>query len=143
MANDPGEGIYRAMRESDDGMPMLGTTAETLGIRRDKDIIPDPAGMVSRPSFQPARANGLSCAPTIQDLPGFVLPRTWGGRNPRTVIWRIDAADLGPDLIGVEDSDLSRPMRHLSIGPAQMMSFDDYVRLIENTRSKWKKVVRN
>jgi hypothetical protein len=99
--------------------------------------------MVSRPSFQPGKANGLSCAPTIQDLPDFALPRAWGGRNPRTVVWRIDAADLGSDLLAVEDSDRSRPMRHLSIGPARTISFDDYVRLIESTRSKWKKVAPN
>ena len=28
MANDPGEGIYRAMLEDDDGMPVLGTSAD-------------------------------------------------------------------------------------------------------------------
>jgi hypothetical protein len=143
MADDPGEGIYRAMRKDDDGMPMLGTSAETLGIRRNKDIIPDQSGMVSRPSFQPGKANGLSCAPTIQDLPAFGLPRTWGGKNPRTVIWRIDAADLGPHLIAVEDGDPGRRRRHVSIGPAGLMPFDDYAKLIESTRSKWKKVTAN
>ena len=143
MVGDPGEGIYRAMREGDDGMPILGTSAETLGIRSNKDIIPDQSGMVSRPAFQPGKPNGLSCAPTIQDLPGFALPRVWGGRNPRTVIWRIEATDLGPDLIASEDSDPSRPKRHLSIGPARSMPSDDYVRLIESTRSHWKKVTKN
>jgi hypothetical protein len=143
MADDPGEGIYRAMLEGDDGMPVLGTSAETLGIRRNKDIIPDPSGMVHRPNFQPGEANGLSCAPTIQDLPRFALPRNWGGRNKRTVIWQIDAADLGSDLIAAEDTGPGRPTRHLSVGPARTMPFDDYVRLIEATRSKWKKVTRN
>jgi hypothetical protein len=143
MADDPGEGIYRAMREGDDGMPMLGTSAETLGIRRNKDIIPDQSGMVSRPSFQPGQANGLSCTPTIQDLPAFALPRAWGGRNLRTVVWRIDAADLGSDLIAAEDTDPARPMRHLSIGPAGSIPYDDYVRQIEATRPMWEKVAKN
>ena len=143
MADDPGEGIYRAMIEDEDGMPVLGANAEKLGIRRDKDIIPDQSEIVHRPSFHPGEANGLSCAPTIQDLPLFTLPRSWGGRNRRTVIWRIDAADLGSDLIAVEDTDPARSTRHLSIGPAQTMPFDDYVRLIEATRSKWKKVTQN
>lgn len=143
MADDPGEGTYRAMVEGDDGMPVLGTNAETLGIRRNKDIIPDSSGMVHRPNFRPGKLNGLSCAPTIQDLPHFALPRSWGGTNKRTVIWRIAAADLGPDLIAAEDSKPGRPNRHLSIGPARTMPFDDYVRLIEATRSRWKKVTKN
>jgi|SRR5581483_4836302 len=143
MADDPGEGIYRAMRESDDGMPMLGVSAETLGIRKNKEIVPDQSGMVSQPSFQPGQANGLSCAPTIHDLPRFILPRAWGGRNPRTSVWRIEAADLGPDLMAAEDSAPGRPTRHISIGPARLMAFDDYVRQIEATRPKWKKVVKN
>jgi hypothetical protein len=143
MADDPGEGIYRAMIEGADGMPVLGTSAETLGIRKDKDIIPDPSGMVHRPSFTPGDANGLSCAPTIQDLPRFALPRNWGGRNKRTVIWRIEATDLGPDLLAVEDGDPGRSTRHISKGPARSILFDDYVRLIEATRSKWQKVIRN
>lgn len=143
MDGDPGEGIYRAMIEADDGMPALGTSAETLGVRRNKDIIPDLSGMVHRPNFAPREANGLSCAPTIQDLPRFALPRTWGGSNRRTVIWCIEATDLGPDLTVAEDTDPRRMTRHLSIGPARSMPFDDYVTLIEATRSRWKKVIRN
>jgi hypothetical protein len=140
MASDPGEGIYRAMIEDADGMPLLGPKAETLGIRRNKDIVPDGSGMVHRPNFQPGEPNGLSCAPTIGDLPLFALPQRWGGRNRRTVIWGIDAADLVPELLAVEDSDPKRPTRHISIGPSLTMAFDDYVELIEATRSKWKKV---
>jgi hypothetical protein len=142
MAGDPGEGIFRAMIEDDDGMPMRGSNAETLGIRRNKDIIPDQSGMVARPRFQPGSANGLWCAPTIQDLPRFALPTNWGGRNRRTVIWRIDASDLGPDLVAAEDTGLGRTTRHVSVGPARTMSLDDYVKLIEATRSKWKKVAK-
>src|SRR4051794_33698643 len=143
MPDDPGEGIFRAMREANDGMPMLGTSTETLTIRKNKDIVPDPAGIVSRPSFEAGKANGLSCAPTIHDLPRFLVPRVWGGRNRRTVVWRIDAADLGPDLIAAEDSAPGRPMRHISVGPARSMGFDEYVRQIDSTRPKWQKVPKN
>jgi hypothetical protein len=142
MADDPGEGIYRAMLEGDDGLPVIGASAETLGVRLNKDLIPDAFGMVHRPNFTPGEANGLSCAPTIPDLPHFVLPRAWGGRNKRTVIWRIDAADLGSDCLAVEDSDPGKPKRHISIGPARSMPFDDCARLIEATRPKWKKVTK-
>ncbi len=143
MDGDPGEGIYRAMIEGDDGMPVLGTTAETLGVRRDKDIIADPNGMVHLPSFTPGDANGLSCAPTIQDLPRFALPKVWGGRNKRTVLWRIHPTDLGQDLLAGEDSRPGGPTKHISIGPARTMPFNDFVQLIEATRSNWQKVTRN
>src|SRR5262245_24489029 len=103
MEDDPGEGIYRAMIE-ENGMPKLGATADALGVRRDKDTVPDKAGMVHRPNFQPGEKNGLSCAPTIQDLPRFVLPRSWGGKNKRTVVWRIEVGDLGTGLFAQEDS---------------------------------------
>jgi hypothetical protein len=127
----------------ENGMPRLGASAETLGIRRDKDIVPDQSGLVHRPNFQPGEANGLSCAPTIQDLPAFVRPRSWGGRNKRTVVWRIEEADLGPGLAAQEDSAPGRATRHVSIGPAQTMVFDDYEKLIEATQAKWKKVTTN
>lgn len=92
MDGDPGEGIYRAMLE-ENGMPKLGASASTLGIRKGKDIVPDPSGVVHRPSFQPRQPNGLSCVPRISDLPRFALPVAWGGRNKNLVVWMIDAAD--------------------------------------------------
>ena len=69
MADDPGEGIYRAMVEDDDGMPKLGPIAIKLGIRRGRDIVPDAAGLVHRPAFRHDEANGLLCVPTISELP--------------------------------------------------------------------------
>src|SRR5437899_6829344 len=98
MAGDPGEGIYRAMIEDVDGMPMLGPAAIKLGIRQNKDIVPDAKGMVHRPAFNPHEENGLSCVPTIQELPLFALPVEWGGTNWRTVVWQVKACDLGPKL---------------------------------------------
>lgn len=142
MEGDPGEGIYRAMRE-ENGVPMLGSSAIKLGIRRGKDIVPDQANMVQRPTFQPGAENGLSCAPTIQDLPRFALPIEWGGGSKNTVVWRIDEADLGVDLTVQEDTKPGRPERHLSIGPARSMPYDDYVKLIEATQVKWKRVSKN
>jgi hypothetical protein len=142
MEDGTGQVIYRAMRE-ENGMPMIGSSAEKLGIRRRQDIIPDQYGMVHRPRFLPGQRNGLWCAPRIQDLPAFILPRIYGGTNPRTVVWRIDLADLGTELVAQEDSKLGRPTRHISIGPARDMTFDEYVKQIDATRTKWKKVVKN
>jgi hypothetical protein len=141
MEGDPSEGIYRAMIE-EHGMPKLGATATSLGIRMGKDIVPDKASMVHRPAFNPGGKNGLSCSRTIQSLPLFALPREWGGANDRTVVWRIDEADLGPDLIAQDDAIPGRN-RHVSIGPSQTLLYDEFVRAIEATRPRWKKVAKS
>lgn len=143
MDGDSGEGIYRAMVEDTDGMPMLGLTSLKLGVRMGIDIVPDQAGMVYRPAFRPGEPNGLSCSPTIQDLPAFALPVEWGGTNRKAVVWRIEASDLGAELIAGEDTVLQRPERHIPIGPSGPMLFDDYLRAIQATRAKWTKITRS
>ena len=98
--------------------------------------------MVYRPAFLPGERNGVSCSPTIQSMPWFALPVEWGGFNKTTVIWRIEAADLGPALVAQDDSH-SGKKRHISIGPSGPMAFDDFLQAIQATRGKWKKVTKN
>jgi hypothetical protein len=126
--------------EEHQGLPMLGTVAIRLGIRRDVDIVPDAQDLVHRPAFLPKGKNGLSCVPTISDFPLFALPVVWGGSNKKTVLWRIDPADLGPEIMAQEDSPPGR-RRHISIGPARTMTFQHFFELIEATRSHWQKVI--
>jgi hypothetical protein len=134
-------GVYRAMNE-DNGLPKLGATATSLGIRRGKDIVPDQAGSVYRPAFKPRQPNGLSCSPSIQDLPRFALPIECGGINNNTAVWLLDPIDLGPDLVVQEDSVPGTTLRHLSIGPSITMSYDHYVKAIESTPSRWRKIAK-
>ncbi|HTU91991.1 MAG TPA: hypothetical protein VMF69_18050 [Gemmataceae bacterium] len=141
MEGDPGEGIYRAMIE-ENGMPRLFASATALGIRKDKDIVADQADRVHRPAFQPRGKNGLSCSRTIESLPNFALPVEWGGLNPKTVVWQIDETDLGAELIAQDDAIPGRN-RHVSIGPATTMAYDDFARAIEATRTRWKKVLKS
>jgi hypothetical protein len=143
MGSQAGEGIYRAMIEDQNGLPVLGLTAVKLGVRIGVDIVPDPRGVVNRPPFKPGDANGLSCSPTIQDLPVFALPVAWGGSNPKTVVWRIDESDLGPALVAQEDTIPQGKGRHISVGPSAAMTFDDYLRAVQATRSRWKKVPKS
>ena len=131
------------MIEYKDGMPLLGLTALKLGIRRGVDIIADQKGIVYRPAFRAGEPNGLSCSPTIQDLPSFALPAEWGGRNRKTVVWRIAVSELGAALVAQEDTSGQSKGRHISVGPAGPMRFDDYLRAIQATRSKWEKVTRS
>jgi hypothetical protein len=126
----------------ENGMPKLGQSATTLGIRTGKDIVPDNMGMVHRPNFDPGMANGLSCAPSIGDLPRFVLPVSWGGLNKHTVVWKIAVADLASELIAQQDSAKNARRKHVSLGPSSTMSMADFEAAIEATRSKWKKVVK-
>ena len=142
MEGVPGEVLYRAMEE-ENGMPRLGTTALRLGVRKGIDIRPDHAGMVDRPSFQPGQPNGLSCSPSIQDLPWFALPIEWGGPNAKAVVWMIEVADLGPDLIAQDDTPPQRKGRYVSVGPAGPMTFDAYFQAVQGTRLKWKKVIKS
>jgi hypothetical protein len=133
---DPVEHIYRAMEE-ENGLPRLGTSTTTLGVRRGKDIVPDGVNMVHRPAFLPNQPNGISCAPNIASLPRFALPVIWGGLNKRTVVWCLDKADLGAELVAQEDTAPGN-RGHVSIGPGQSMSFDEYALAIRSTAAKWK-----
>ena len=141
MEGDPGKSIYRAMLE-ENGMPELGASASKLGIRRNKDIVPDHSNTVYRPAFRPGGKNGLSCSRSIATLPLFALPVAWGGKNDRTVIWEIEERDLSSELVAGDDATPGLN-EHVSIGPSSTMPYDDYVRAIEATRPKWKKVTKN
>ena len=133
-AEESGDYIFRAMVE-DNGMPKLGTSATTLGIRKGRDIVPDAAGMVHRPQFIPGQPNGLSCADSIQGIPQIVCPAAWGGRHHSTLMWKISVGDLGSELTAGKDGST-----HVSVGPSMSMPFDEFVRAIQSTRPKWHKV---
>jgi hypothetical protein len=130
------EYIYRAMVE-DSGTPRLGVGATKLGVRPGIDIDVDAQRRVHRPSFQAGTRNGVSCAPSPEQLPDFARPRAWGGNHPKTTVWRIRKADLGPDLVAEQD----KP-DHVSIGPARTMAYNEYVEAIQATASRWIKVTK-
>jgi hypothetical protein len=123
-------------------MPRLGASATTLGIRKGKDIVADQADRVHRPAFLPRGKNGLSCSCTIESLPDFTLPVEWGGSNPKTTVWLIEESDLGTELIAQNDA-IPGKNRHISIGLATTMTYDEFVRAIESTRTMWKQVPKS
>ena len=128
--------VFRAMVE-DNGLPKLGTTATTLGIRKGKDIVVDNNDFVHRPAFLPGEANGLSCAPDPSELPPFVRPISFGGANKKTKVWAIHVDDLGTEIVAQDDA-AGGGLRHVSIGPAQSMPFHEFERAIQATRSNWR-----
>jgi len=129
------EFLYRAMMEENE-LPKPGATATKLGVRRGKDIEVDDEGNVHRPEFRVGERNGVSCAPSVLDLPGFAMPAEWDGTNRKTRVWRIAVDDLPADLTAEQDGP-----SHISIGPAHTMSFDDFNKSIQSTRSRWEIVV--
>lgn len=120
--------LYRAMREDVDGLPMLGRTARTLGIRLDVDI-PVVAGLVQ------ALTGGMSVAP---DHPGNLhslrRPPAYGGRG-KDPVWFIVSDDLDADLT----FRLDHPT-HGVIEPARSMPIGEYELALERTRPVWKKL---
>jgi hypothetical protein len=129
------EFLYRAMVKEND-LPKPGASATKLGVRRCKDIEVDEDGNVHRPEFRVGERNGISCAPSVSDLPDFALPTEWGGTNRKTTVWRIAVDDLPADLTAEQDG-----LRHISIGPAHTMSFEDFSEVIQSTSSRWEIVV--
>jgi hypothetical protein len=129
------EWIYRAMYD-DKGKPKLGSSASTLGIRPGVDIEVDANGMVHRPTFRPKQKNGLSCAPSVQEVPYFARPIRFGGGNNKTDVWRISKSDLGSALVAQQDGP-----HHVSVGPATTMPIGDYIRAIQGTASYWHKII--
>lgn len=119
----------------DDGQPAIGIAAIKLGIRPGYDIEVDEDNNVHRPSFEPGEKNGLSCSPALNQLPAFALPEKYGGTNKKTDVWRIRADRLGPKLEAQADQE-----NHISIGPAETMSIDEYSTAIEELAHHWEKV---
>jgi len=128
------EFVYRAM-VAEDGLPKVGCSATTLGVRRGKDIDVDELGDVDVPDFSHGARNGVSGAASVSDLPEFAIPEAWGGTNRRTQIWRICCADLGPELVAAVD----KP-GHVSIGPARKMPFAAFAAAIQRTAPFWELV---
>jgi hypothetical protein len=132
--------IYRGMHESD-GKPVIGDTKKKLGVvaapASFPDVMPDANGNVHPPI--PSNSQGMSAAPTIQDLPRFRRLTAWGGTeaSPTFKVWRIDEADLGPDLVTLQDS-----VAHVTIGPARPMSLAEFRAALANTQNKWTMVRR-
>ena len=126
----------------ENGLPKLGSSSATLGIRPGIDIVIDSSGQVHLPAFRPGEKNGLSCAATVDSLPKFTKPLAWGGLNKRTVVWGIEDADLPVELVARDDA-MAAHNRHISIGPSTTMDYNDFVRAIEATRPLWKKITKN
>lgn len=126
-AEGGGTTLFRSMRVAEDGTPLTGPTARTLGIRPG-EIPTDAAGMV-----QP-RTGGMSVAPdSPYNLQPHRLPVEMGGTG-KDPLWRIGESDLGPSLSYRADPELEG---HGFIEPSGPMSLEDYISALEGTAGSW------
>ena len=120
--------LYRGMKAGPDNLPELGESARTLGVRPGDDI-PVNDDLVS------PGTGGMSVSPDPYKLPPFRRSREFGGRSSDAV-FALDESELGPNLLYDED----RPGEHGTVQPAQEMTYDEYRRALEATRSRWRRV---
>ena len=134
MTEDEADGdqrlvLHRAMQTDADGLPLVGDSARTLGVRSPGDI-ESPDGVVA------PGTGGLSVSPgTAMNLPRHRRPSDFDGSG-RDPVWAL-SADLLPDgLRYAEDSDV-----HGTIEPGEPMELGDFRSLLAGTRSLWQQVI--
>jgi hypothetical protein len=131
--------LYREMAVAEDGLPLVGPTNITLGVRtggRLYDIQINEDGSVEpRPVTE--RRGGMSVAPrTPMNLPEQHRPSELGNGSGTYPVWSISKADLGPLLIYQETS-----RTHGRLAPATRMSLEEYERALAATRERWARVI--
>jgi hypothetical protein len=118
---------FRSMQVAEDGTPLTGATARTLGIRPG-EIPTDEGGMV-RPG-----TGGMSVAPdSPYNLQPHRLPVAMGGTG-KDPLWWIGESDLGPSLSYRADPELAG---HGFVEPSGPMSLEEYIAALESTAGSW------
>ena len=121
--------LYRGMKDDGHGQPLCGTSARTLGVRIEGDILIQEDGTVE-PS-----TGGMSVA--IDDprhLPPHRRPPAHGGWGPDRV-WRIEVDDLPSSLVFRPDPE--DPLRHGFVEPMETMMLADYQDALAASRAMW------
>ena len=128
--------FYRAMTPDEDGLPTVGRTARSLGVRS-SDVTVGPDGSIA------PGTGGMSVAPgSPWNLPHYRRPRSLGrgstGHDEDRVFEvaedRVEAVSL------VVRPDDRRPELHAFVEPAARMQLGDYERALAATRPAWKVV---
>ena len=114
------------MREAPDGLPEVGATARSLGIRPGADC---PALGTTGPGD-----GGMSVAPNDpMHLARIRRPPEFGGTG-KDPVWYIEADDLGPGLVVRPDS-----AAHALIEPDRPVTDAEFQQLLADTRGRWKR----
>jgi hypothetical protein len=127
--------LYRAMKVAADGLPEVGRTKRTLGVRPgdqapnndvhavlpDDPVIPGTGGMLVAPNDP-------------LNLPRYLRPREFGGTG-KDPVWEIDDADLPPALVFRQDK-----ATHGMIEPKDETTLAGYESALASTRDRWRLV---
>ncbi len=124
--------MFRAMKEEGDGLPVIGRSGRTLGVRVEgpvRDIPVAPDGTVARDS------GGMSVALDHPNhLPKPRLPRSLGGEG-RDPVFRVNRSAL-PETLAVRTD--SYP--HALVEPAERCLLAEFEAHLAETRTAWRKV---
>lgn len=127
--------LYRAMKVAADGLPEVGPTARTLGVRRG-DRAPDNDVIATAPTDTVLPdGTGMSAAPDDPaNLPRNRRPPALGGTG-KDPVWEIDESDLGDALQFTRDS-----AAHGVIETRDETTLAGYEGALAATRDRWRRV---
>lgn len=121
--------IYRCVRLEPEGLPELGASLATLGVRPRKDIPVRPDGTV-----EPVKG-GMSVTPDDPNaMPFDLLPRSRGG-DGRHPIFEFQVAQFPATLTARKDAP-----DHANVEPTAVMQFNAYNSDVQGTRPNWVKL---
>lgn len=123
--------LFRGMKEDANGLPQIGESSRTLGVRPGFDVpATDPSAMV-----HPGQG-GMSVSPDDPlSLPYFRRPAALGDTS-KDPVWEITQSDLTPDLCYRPDP--ARP-GHGFVEPARAMTLSEYQKALARTQTLWRK----
>jgi hypothetical protein len=127
------------MKVAADGLPEVGPTARTLGVRRGDQTPNQDVQAVAPGDPVAAGAGGMSVAPTPTALARNRRPIEYGGSG-KDPVWVMDSSELPPVLEFRQDSPT-----HGLVEPAAnvLLTLAEYEAALESTRDRWQLVTPN
>lgn len=124
--------LFRSMKEAPDGLPVIGPSARTLGVRPGNQPTPDVLASDPADLVLPGQG-GMSVAP---DDPLYLQkhrrPVSLGGTG-RDPVWYIEV-----DILGVELRFRRDHIGHGLIEPRHPLTLQDFQDALSATRPQWK-----
>lgn len=136
----------------ENGKPKVGRSARLLGVRPgvDIDVEQMPRDWLDEHGYLRPKADrnssaepvavairntkGMSTSLSIESLPGFRRPETFGGTG-KDPLWQIEDSKITGDLEAVQDSP-----SHVSILPRTTMLLEKYEAALASTQDDWERV---
>lgn len=120
------------MMAAEDGLPVTGTTGRYLGVRAGVDVPVGPDGFV-----EPGTEGMSVVVPPVENLQPHRRPPELGGTD-KDPVFELETEELPEELRYRPDP--ANPEVHGFVEPTRRMSFEDYERALQATRSLWRPV---